>query len=158
MAGQVFESFEAAAAAIESKFSEILDNYVAAAVKELLVEQVQNDVYGAYAPKPNGWISDDHKTRITYQRRNSLLAVSAYDNTVSGNMMEVFSTAEPSPSVWGGATTGANGGFLQLLGEGSCGCWAGGFNRPAVPHAQARVLGDGRVINAIETALQAYFG
>lgn len=131
---------------------EIIDEAQMGAVieegKNVLYKHIQSDIYGAYTPKPGGWVGG-----TTYARRNSLskgslIAINEPDGTIT-----ITSTAVPGDPVGRGSIRKEPGSLLQLIEGNRHGLWRGGFPRPAVSNAQ-KEIDSGALMSAIEKALQ----
>lgn len=116
--------------------------------KNVLYKHIQSDIYGAYTPKPGGWVGG-----TTYARRNSLskgslIAINEPDGTIT-----ITSTAVPGTPVGRGSISSEPGSLLKLIESDKHGLWRGGFPRPAVSNAQSEIDG-GALMIAIEKAFR----
>ena len=128
---------------------DMLQNEISTWAQEILRQRIVKDIYEAYTPKPNGWVSPQWGTftyyggrdwrRATYPRRYSLLQhITGYP--VAPGEILVTSTARISPPIRGSKVYPQHDGDLLQLIEGERhGLWAGGFPRPAVGIAQYHI-------------------
>lgn len=155
MADEYLGNWAALVKAVKSKIPSVLE-HVAPTAEKALNKRMEKDIYKAYKPKVNGWISEDGKTRATYQRRYSLKGT-AYSLLPKGsNTLTVTAFAWPrDPIVKGWVFVDKQeGAFLEMLEKGArrgrLGIWVGGFNRPAVGNLQKEIndgTGNGLLIN-----------
>ena len=116
--------------------------------KSVLYRHIQSDIYGAYTPKPGGWVGGKTYARRHSLSRGSLVAISEPDGTIT-----ITSTAVPGAPVGRGSISSEPGSLLQLIEGDRHGLWRGGFPRPAVSNAQ-KEIDSGALMSAIEKALQ----
>lgn len=131
---------------------EIIDEAQMGAVieegKNVLYKHIQSDIYGAYTPKPGGWVGG-----TTYARRNSLSKGSLIAINEPDGMITITSTAVPGTPVGRGSISSEPGSLLKLIESDKHGLWRGGFPRPAVSNAQSEIDG-GALMSAIEKAFR----
>lgn len=135
-----FDDFEGLADAVQKQCQDALQKVAVPLVKDILLTHIQSDIYDAYTPKANGWVSaDGHPT--TYERRYSLLDESAISHSFeSPDTIVITSNALPSPSIGKSKfVSQGDGSFLKMLAGNNHGLWRGGFPRPAVVNAQTEV-------------------
>lgn len=128
-------SWDELVSAVDTQLKYILTKDIAPTAKKILRRHIEEDIYGVYTPKPNGWV---HGT--TYKRRHVLerQITAIYSTQRSVHTLLVTSTAAPSPAIIKGWSfhNRRPGAFLQLLESGNMGIWHGGFARPAVSKTQ----------------------
>ena len=162
MEDKYYSDWDALAKAAEKKTKEILLNDVAPVAEEIFKKRIQSDIYDAYTPKPNGWVSigaDGVRHRTTYQRRYSL-GDAVTSRLQSEDTLLVTSTAKASPAVvkgWSFRDRYA-GVFLKLLESGNMGIWRGGFARPAVTNTEREFLFGKDIPNAIKKGITKRIG
>lgn len=131
---------------------EIIDEAQMGAVieegKNVLYKHIQSDIYGAYTPKPGGWVGSSTYVRRNSLSKGSLVAINEPDGTIT-----ITSTAVPGNPVGRGSISSEPGSLLQLIEGDKHGLWRGGFPRPAVGNAQ-KEIDSGALMSAIEKALQ----
>ena len=131
---------------------EIIDEAQMGAVieegKNVLYKHIQSDIYGAYTPKPGGWVGGSTYVRRNSLSKGSLVAINDPDGTIT-----ITSTAVPGNPVGRGSISSEPGSLLQLIEGDRHGLWRGGFPRPAVGNAQ-KEIDSGALMSAIEKALQ----
>lgn len=137
MADKYLSNWDALVFHTNNAAEKILKEYVAPVAEDILRRHIQTDIYDAYTPKTNGWVSSDGK-RETYQRRH-VLERAVRSVLEDDNTLLVTSTARPSPSVVKGHNfiNRYDGSFLELIQSGHTGIWKGGFPRPAVRNTEA---------------------
>lgn len=158
MADRYFTDFETLANAVDKAAVDILTTDVAPVAEDILRKHIQKDIYEAYTPKENGWISTDgHRT--TYERRYDLgEAVTSY---MSGDhTLMITSRAKASPAVVKGYRfrDKYDGAFLELLESGHMGIWRKGFPRPAVSNAQKEIDNSRHIAAAIRRGITREIG
>lgn len=116
--------------------------------KNVLYKHIQSDIYGAYTPKPGGWVGGSTYVRRNSLSKGSLVAINEPDGTIT-----ITSTAVPGNPVGRGSIRKEPGSLLQLIEGDRHGLWRGGFPRPAVGNAQ-KEIDSGALMSAIEKALQ----
>lgn len=116
--------------------------------KNVLYKHIQSDIYGAYTPKPGGWVGGSTYVRRNSLSKGSLVAINEPDGTIT-----ITSTAVPGNPVGRGSISSKPGSLLQLIEGDRHGLWRGGFPRPAVDNAQ-KEIDSGALMSAIEKALQ----
>lgn len=116
--------------------------------KNVLYKHIQSDIYGAYTPKPGGWVGGSTYVRRNSLSKGSLVAINEPDGTIT-----ITSTAVPGNPVGRGSISSKPGSLLQLIEGDRHGLWRGGFPRPAVGNAQ-KEIDSGALMSAIEKALQ----
>ena len=116
--------------------------------KNVLYRHIQSDIYGAYTPKPGGWVGGQTYARRHSLSRDSLVAINEPDGTIT-----ITSTAVPGTPVGRGSVSSEPGSLLKLIESDRHGLWRGGFPRPAVSNAQSEIDG-GALMSAIEKAFQ----
>ena len=116
--------------------------------KNVLYKHIQSDIYGAYTPKPGGWVGGSTYVRRNSLSKGSLVAINEPDGTIT-----ITSTAVPGNPVGRGSISSEPGSLLQLIEGDRHGLWRGGFPRPAVGNAQ-KEIDSGALMSAIEKALQ----
>ena len=131
---------------------EIIDEAQMGAVieegKNVLYKHAALDCYGAYTPKPGGWVGGSTYVRRNSLSKGSLVAINDPDGTIT-----ITSTAVPGNPVGRGSISSEPGSLLQLIEGDRHGLWRGGFPRPAVGNAQ-KEIDSGALMSAIEKALQ----
>lgn len=148
MASGVYESIEEFEAALMAAIPDVLLNEVGDYVEDVLSLHIQSDIYGAYTPKPGGWIND-----TTYQRRHALEW--GIQSTIEASGHEVVlgttSVSAPSPAIIRGHSTwgSEDGAFLDLLASGNMGISGCQFPRDAIAGAQAEVDASIGMIDAL---------
>lgn len=163
MAKKAYSEWGELVAAAQEAAKKILQKDVAKVGKEILKEHIENDIYGAYTPKTNGWVigreaggSKVDWTRTTYKRRNDLpkSVIALMEN--DGQTLTITndnSKAVPRPALIGSFHNRRPGSFLQLLESGNMGLWKGGFARPAVSNAQREIDSSSDITLAIEQGI-----
>lgn len=131
--------------AVDDAAVRILKEDVAPVAENILRKHIKSDIYDAYTPKENGWVSG-----TTYQRRYSLYD-SISSSIINGDTLLTTSYATASPAVVKGWSFHNRypGSFLKLLESGNMGIWRGGFSRPAVGNAQTEIGTSSRISTAI---------
>lgn len=121
----------------EAQIRTVLNEYVAPVMREILLNHIASDIYGAYSPKEYAWIGGE-----TYHRKGSLLSEMALYSEITGNTIFMTSDAEPE-NLWGGGLGGGHGAFLAVLEAGDMGAWTRVTHRwlarPALSGAQEEV-------------------
>lgn len=150
----VHENVQELAAYIDSRTDEILLDYVAPVVEEILLKNIENMIYGTYTPQPGAWVNG-----TTYQRRR-LFGDHMVRKIEEPGLLAVTSNAAPSDPVVKGARflPYTDGAFLGMLENGDMGIWRSGFPRPAVSSAQKEVYHSLAVQIAIRSGLERLFG
>ena len=138
-----FDSWDSLADAVQQRCKTILDKDVAPIAKKIVRQHINDDIYEAYTPKENGWVSSDG-TPTTYKRRNLLLkrgAIYHEFTTKKNDEIIITSKVTASPAVVKGWSFHNRypGAFLKLLESGNMGIWHGGFPRPAIGNAQKEI-------------------
>ena len=118
--------------------------------KEVLERYINNNIYGSYTPKENGWVKKgkSKKTgqevwiRATYERRYDLTKKIFADTEDNGTVVVVSTRASVMDPISGadwddGGDPGWS--FLKLLESGNMGLWAGGKARSVIKEAQEYV-------------------
>ena len=135
------DSWEALTEVVKQRCATILDKSVAPIAKDIVRKHIETDIYGAYTPKENGWVSSDG-TPTTYKRRRLLLKRGAiYHKFSAADEIMVTSNVTASPAIVKGWSFRNRypGAFLKLLETGNMGIWRGGFPRPAIGNAQKEI-------------------
>lgn len=135
------DSWEALTDVVQQRCATILDKSVAPIAKDIVRKHIETDIYGAYTPKENGWVSSDG-TPTTYKRRRLLLKRGAiYHKFSAADEIMVTSNVTASPAIVKGWSFRNRypGAFLKLLETGNMGIWRGGFPRPAIGNAQKEI-------------------
>lgn len=135
------DSWEALTDAVQQRCTTILDKKVAPIAKEIVRKHIETDIYGAYTPKENGWVTTDGEP-TTYKRRYLLLKRGAiYHQFSKPDEIMITSNVTASPAVVKGWSFRNRypGAFLKLLETGNMGIWRGGFPRPAIGNAQKEI-------------------
>lgn len=159
MKDKFYSDWDSLVAAVDGRTKIILKKNVAPVAKDILTKHINKDIYGAYTPKTNGWVtvtSGKHWIRTTYKRRYSLIS-GVYTELKDDHTLFVTSKAKASPSVVKGYSfrTRYDGAFLKLLESGNMGIWRGGFARPAIKNTQEEFdREDGRVASAIKDGIK----
>lgn len=144
---------------IKSKISKIIE--------KVLKEHIQNDIYGVYTPKVNGWKVRGKNGKLrtgTYQRRGVLLdGITTVYN--SDDTFTITSNAVPSFSIRGNRISTNIGSELELLESGNLGilnyAWhtspfsTGKFERPAVANSEEEVKTSSIIQSEIEAAIKS---
>lgn len=147
---------------VKSKISKIIER--------VLKEHIQNDIYGVYTPKVNGWKVRGKNGKLrtgTYQRRGDLIngvtTVYNFDDTFT-----ITSNAIPSFSIRGNSISKNVGSELELLESGRLGilnyAWktppfsTGRFERPAVTNSEDEVKTSAEIHNEIKKSIEAIQG
>lgn len=151
---QLYSDWESLVNAASKKVSEILQNDVAPVAENILKKHIKSDIYDAYTPKPNGWVSGE-----TYKRRH-VLEQSVTTIFQDKNTILVTSTANASPSVLSGWSFHNRypGAFLKLLEVGNMGIWNGGFPRPAVTNTQNEIDSSNEIKKTIKRGIKREIG
>lgn len=153
-----YDDWDSLIRAVNDKTQKILQTDVAPVAEKILKKHIKLDIYNAYTPKHNGWVTGDgHRT--TYQRRHEL------ENNISSYMLNndtliITSTATASPSVVKGYSFRNRypGAFLKMLEVGNTGIWKGGFPRPAVKNAQNEIDSSKKITDAIAKGIRREIG
>ncbi len=151
-----YNDWETLTEAVQQKCAKILDKNVAPVAKEIVKEHIKKDIYEAYTPITNGWVSSNG-SRATYKRRFLLLKRGAIYHTFSkADEIMVTSNVTASPAVVPGWSFHNRypGAFLKLLESGNMGIWRDGFPRPAIGNAQKEIDKSRKISKAIRQGLQ----
>ena len=93
-----FTNLNALYTAIQAKINIALENEVKAKVSEIMVEQIQETVYDAYSPNPNGNAED------FYHRRTNEDALGDPSNIggiiINDGVLEVYNAATTNPDIY----------------------------------------------------------
>lgn len=155
--------------AVQTACKDMLKNDVAPAVENILRRHIQADIYDAYTPKHNGWVTTKNGITYydTYHRRGSLLKnITSFISGGAGSefVLYVTSTAEPMPSIRGQAFYSKHPGFflemLESLGTEKAryrSLWAGEFPRPAVSNTQEEINSGKEIVNTIQSGIDRLF-
>lgn len=159
MADKFFADWDSLVNAVNKVASNVLKNDVAPVAEDILVKHIKSDIYDAYTPKQNGWVTPQGLP-TTYVRRHVLEgSVTSY---LIGNKDTLFVTsrATASQSVVKGHSfrNRYDGSFLKLLESGNMGIWRGGFPRPAVKNTQDDIDRSRRITSAIRQGIQREIG
>lgn len=149
------DSWEALTDAVQQRCVTILEKSVAPIAKDIVRKHIETDIYGAYTPKYNGWVSSDG-VPTTYKRRQLLLSSGAiYHKFSAADEILVTSDATASPAVVKGWSfhNRYSGAFLKLLETGNMGIWRGGFPRPAIGNAQKEINKSPQIKSVIQREL-----
>lgn len=158
MANKFFDDWDSLVNAVNKVASNVLKNDVAPVAEDILIKHIKSDIYDAYTPKQNGWVTPEGKA-TTYERRHVLeRSVTSY--TTNNDTLLVTSTAMASKSVVKGYSfrNRYDGSFLQLLESGNMGIWRGGFPRPAVKNTQDEIDRSRRITSIIRQGIQREIG
>ena len=140
---------------VQQRCATILDKMVAPIAKEIVRKYIETDIYGAYTPKENGWVTTDG-TPTTYKRRRLLLKRGAiYHKFSAVDEIMITSNVTASPAVVKGWSFRNRypGAFLKLLETGNMGIWRGGFPRPAIGNAQKEINKSSQISRVIRQEL-----
>ena len=137
MADVYYNDWDSLVKTAENSAKKILETDVAPVAKEILAKHIKSDIYDAYTPKENGWVTPAGEP-TTYTRRHVL------ENSITSYMLGdnrtllITSTATASKAIVPGYSfrNRYDGSFLKLLEVGNMGIWSGGFPRPAVKNTQ----------------------
>lgn len=135
------DSWETLAEAVQQRCATILDKAIAPIAKEIVRKHIQTDIYEAYTPRENAWVTSDG-TPTTYKRRRLLLKRGAiYHKFSAADEIMITSNVTASPAILKGWSFHNRypGAFLKLLETGNMGIWRGGFPRPAIGNAQKEI-------------------
>ena len=88
--------------------------------KNVLYKHIQSDIYGAYTPKPGGWVGGSTYVRRNSLSKGSLVAINEPDGTIT-----ITSTAVPGNPVGRGSISSEPGSLLQLIEGDRHGLWRG---------------------------------
>lgn len=149
------DSWEILTDVVQQRCATILDKSVAPIAKEIVRKHIETDIYGAYTPKENGWVTTDG-TPTTYKRRRLLLKRGAiYHKFSAVDEIMITSNATASPAVVKGWSFRNRypGAFLKLLETGNMGIWRGGFPRPAIGNAQKEINKSSQISRVIRQEL-----
>jgi len=155
MPNQHFDSWETLTDAVQQRCHTILDKTVAPIAKEIVRKHIEDDIYGVYTPKENGWVTPKGE-KTTYERRYLLLQRGAiYHEFSQSDEIMVTSRVTASPAVVKGYSFRNRypGAFLKLLETGDMGIWRSGFPRPAIRNAQEEIDNSRKISSAIRQAL-----
>lgn len=155
MSVRVFDDWEGLTGAVQQRCVSILDEKVAPIAKEIVRRHIQTDIYGAYTPKENGWVTSNGR-RTTYKRRQLLLKRGAlYHEFSAPDEIIVTSKVTASPSIVKGWSFRNRypGAFLKLLETGNMGIWRKGFPRPAIGNAQKEINKSSQIKQVIRQEL-----
>ena len=140
---------------VQQRCATILDKRVAPIAKEIVRKYIETDIYVAYTPKENGWVTTDG-TPTTYKRRRLLLKRGAiYHKFSAVDEIMITSNVTASPAVVKGWSFRNRypGAFLKLLETGNMGIWRGGFPRPAIGNAQKEINKSSQISRVIRQEL-----
>ena len=154
-----FKSFESLAAAANRSCRQIMDKDLAPAIKQMLKEHIQSDIYEANPPpKPGAWVGGG-----TYVRRHMAekkILHSFFESSGESGWMLVTSYAGPSKAILTGyhVYNNRSGALFRLLENN----WRGFLRRkrkPAmvIPNVQRELATDARVSEAIKRGLRKHF-
>ena len=149
------DSWEALTEVVQQRCATILDKNVAPIAKDIVRKHIETDIYGAYTPKENGWVTSDG-TPTTYKRRRLLLKRGAiYHKFSAAEENIVTSNVTASPAIVKGWSFRNRypGAFLKLLEAGNMGIWRGGFPRPAIGNAQKEIDRSSQISRVIRREL-----
>ena len=135
------DSWEALTDVVQQQCATILDKKVAPIAKSIVRKHIETDIYDAYTPKEDGWVTSDG-TPTTYKRRKLLLKRGAiYHKFSAADEIMVTSNVTASPAIVKGWSFRNRypGAFLKLLETGNMGIWRSGFPRPAIGNAQKEI-------------------
>lgn len=153
-----YEDWGELTTAVQERCSKILDKKVAPIAKKIVKEHIKTDIYDAYTPKENGWVTKDGKP-TTYERRMLFFKRDGIFHKFTNTRMDeiiVTSNVTASPAVvkgWSFHTHGRPGSFLKLLESGNMGIWTKGFPRPAISNAQEDINTSTLIETTINTEL-----
>jgi len=149
------ENWEQLTNAAQQKCIQIVDKKIAPIAKEIVLKHIVSDIYGAYTPKENGWVTKNG-SRTTYRRRHLLDSKgNIYHEFISGDEIIITSRVTASPAIAKGWSFHNRypGAFLKLLESGNMGLWRGGFARPAIGNAQKEINTSSRINDLIRLEL-----
>lgn len=158
MADKYFSDWDSLVGAVEKVIPSVLTNDVAPLAENILRKHIKNDIYNAYTPKTNGWVTANG-TPTTYQRRH-VLESAIMSSMMSPDTLFITSTATASPAILNGYSFHNRypGAFLQLLESGNMGLWHSGFARPAVKNTQDEIDSSSAITGAIRKGFKRETG
>lgn len=154
MPAKQYEDWDSLTSAVQSRCKQILDKQVAPIAKRIVKKHIQTDIYDAYTPKEDGWVSGGK--RETYKRRYSLLKRGTlYHTFIKDDEILVTNDVHAMPAIVKGWSFRHRypGAFLKLLEIGNMGIWRGGFPRPAISNAQKEIDKSSEIRKVIKRAL-----
>lgn len=159
MADKFFDDWDGLFNAVNKVASNVLKKDVAPIAEDILEKHIKSDIYDAYTPKQNGWVTSDG-SQTTYTRRHVLEGSITSYLTGNNDTLLVTSRATASPSIVKGYSfrNRYDGSFLKLLESGNMGIWNGGFPRPAVENTQNEIDKSGSIRLAILHGIQREIG
>lgn len=150
-----YDSWDTLTEAAQQRCATILGRSVAPIAKDIVRKHIETDIYGAYTPKENGWVTTDG-VPTTYKRRRLLLKRGAiYHKFSAADEIMVTSDVTASPAIIKGWSFRNRypGAFLKLLETGNMGIWYGGFPRPAIGNAQKEIDKSSQISRVIRQEL-----
>ena len=149
------DSWEELMDVVQQRCTTILDKNIAPIAKDIVRKHIETDIYNAYTPKENGWVTSNG-TPTTYKRRKLLLKRGSIYHTFSAaDEIMITSNVTASPAIVKGYSFRNRypGAFLKLLETGNMGIWHGGFPRPAIGNAQKEIDNSSRIKRIIRSEL-----
>lgn len=138
---------------------QILRDYIAPVMWDILQKHISTDIYGAYTPKQDAWIGGR-----TYNRRYSLIGDGGMvTSMLAPDEIMVTSNAAPDGPLAGSWSDFAQGGgFLAMLENGYMGFWTKTTGRtlprPAISNAQKEIDDSPEIRAALKRGLQGVLG
>ena len=164
-----FDDWDTLVSAVDDKLSLILKTDVSPVAEDILKKHIKADIYDAYTPKTNGWVTtnaDGKFERSSYQRRHVFedSVITEYEDSHTIVITTDSKRAYPSrpiiaayAGVWSNYKR-TNGSFMRLLESGNMGLWRGGFARPVIANTQAEIDSSQKIRSAIKQGIRREIG